>query len=411
MTQAYETILETANATRIFDTHEHLRLTGDWSAAHIDLETLCRGYLSWAVPEAISPSGQADDDWWARLAPRLPLFEALAFYRSLRVAFADLYGMGGEGLTRDNWRQLSAAIHTAHQDPGWTAHVFHECARIDRVLHDRYWQAGPLPPEGDYLLPVLRLDAFLSGYNREARDHDGNSPYTWLDTQHYSLDTLDGYLDAIAAMVAQGAEAGAPCLKLATAYSRDLKFAAPDLGLAAQAFGRAAPEPRAVRAFEDAVLYTALEAVRPYKLPVQVHTGLAKISGSNPLNFVGVIEDFPDLQFVLFHAGYPWVSEAGALAFTYPNVWPDLVWAPIISPSVTVRALREWLDLGLGPRICWGGDVWTAEEAYGAALLGRQCISRALAQGVDEGAFTLAHANLLVGRILRENAAELYRLV
>ncbi len=410
MTQLYETILATANATAIIDTHEHLRLDGDWSAAHIDLETVCRGYLSWVVPEAVSASGRADDDWWARLEPRLPLFEALAFYRCLRVAFADLYGLGGEGLSRANWRQISAAIHAAHQDPGWTAHVFHECAHIDRVLHDRYWQAGPRPPDADYLLPVLRLDAFLSGYNREARDHDGNSPYTWLDTQFPSLDTLGGYLDAIAAMVAQAAQAGAPCLKLAVAYSRDLKFEPPDLALAGQAFGREAPEPRSVAAFEDAVLYTALEAVRPYHLPVQVHTGLAKISGSNPLNFVRVIEDFPDLQFVLFHAGYPWVSEAGALAFTYPNVWPDLVWAPIISPSATVRALREWLDLGLGPRICWGGDAWTAEEAYGAAVLARQCVSRALAQGVAEGAFSLAHANLLVARILRENASELYRV-
>jgi len=410
MTQVYETILETANATDIIDTHEHLRLAGDWGAGHIDLETVCRGYLAWLVPEAVSASGRADDDWWARLEPRLPLFEALGFYRCLRVAFGDLYGLAGERLTRDNWQQLSTAIHAAHQDPGWNRHVFGECAHIERVLHDRYWQVGPLPPEGDYLLPVLRLDAFFSGYHRAARDHDGNSPYTWLDTQFRDLDTLDGYLDSLAATVAQGAEKGAPCLKTAIAYSRDLKFAAPDLSLARQAYGRAAPEPAALRAFEDAVLYTALEAVRPYKLPVQVHTGLAKITGSNPLNFVRVIEDFPDLQFVLFHAGYPWVSEAGALAFTYPNVWPDLVWAPIISPSATVRVLREWLDLGLGPRICWGGDAFTAEEAYGAAVLARQCISRALAQGVEEGDFSLAHANLLVRRILHENAAELYRI-
>ena len=75
-----------------------------------------------------------------------------------------------------------------------------------------------------------------------------------------------------------------------------------------------------------------------------------------------------------------------------------------------MRALREWLDLGLGPRICWGGDAWTAEEAYGAAVLARRCISRALAQGVEEGDYSLAHAQLLVKRILHDNAAELYRV-
>jgi len=49
------------------------------------------------------------------------------------------------------------------------------------------------------------------------------------------------------------------------------------------------------------------------------------IACSNPLALESVARDFPNLQLVMAHGGYPFVTEAVALMVRYPNVWisPD----------------------------------------------------------------------------------------
>ena len=41
---------------------------------------------------------------------------------------------------------------------------------------------------------------------------------------------------------------------------------------------------------------------------------------SNPLLLVNIIQANPRTKFILFHGGYPWVSETGAMAFHFNTV-------------------------------------------------------------------------------------------
>ena len=44
----------------------------------------------------------------------------------------------------------------------------------------------------------------------------------------------------------------------------------------------------------------------------------------HPRHLDPVAADFPELQIVMSHAGYPWVLEAVLLAWKYPNVYLEL---------------------------------------------------------------------------------------
>jgi predicted TIM-barrel fold metal-dependent hydrolase len=142
---------------------------------------------------------------------------------------------------------------------------------------------------------------------------------------------------------------------------------------------------------------------------VQVHTGLGELSGSRPLLFEPVIVGHPDVHFVLFHAGYPWYSEAAGLAHNHNNISLDMVWAPIISTSAAVAALHEFIEVARSSdRIAWGSDTWTSEEAIGALLAWQHVIATVLSQKVDAGYFDVAEAETMAQKLMFENAARIY---
>ena len=111
-------------------------------------------------------------------------------------------------------------------------------------------------------------------------------------------------------------------------------------------------------------------------LPLQIHTGyLAGISkdleNGRPMKLLDVFQAYPQVQFSLFHGGFPWYQEIGAIAKSYPNVYVDLCWLPVMSRESAVSALHQWLDCVPYTKFFWGGDCYTVEDAVGSLEYGR----------------------------------------
>ena len=123
---------------------------------------------------------------------------------------------------------------------------------------------------------------------------------------------------------------------------------------------------------------------------------------------VDMIAANPDTKFILFHGGYPWIGETGAIATRHRNVWVDSVWLPTISYTRGKRAYQEWLEVMGSNRILWGADAHHAEGIYGATEYTRRCLSEALAEKVERGELREEHALRIGRQILRENALELF---
>ena len=125
----------------------------------------------------------------------------------------------------------------------------------------------------------------------------------------------------------------------------------------------------------------------------------------------GLIERHPKTRFLLMHLAYPWSQDLFGLAFVYRNVWLDLTWSFLLSPSRFVRDLHEAIEITPDvTRLMFGGDNWHAEETYGAVRWARNLIGHVLSEKVDQGYFSKGDAKRLATRIMRDNAMDFFSL-
>lgn len=387
----------------IVSTHEHHRLVAEGET--VDLAYVLRNsYVGWCGVEFGEDA--------ASRAAFLDKVGVNSYFQWLQRALQALYGFG-EAITAQNWQTLSDRVSWGHQGGAWFLEILRDRAHIERAVLDTYWSPGSNNGYPEFYAPTLRINMFLFGYARDARDHNGNSPFEFLANQAIEVKTFDDYLEAIDLTIRRYKAHGAVAIKSALAYDRDLAFAEPDLAKAAKVFAKRsdAVTPKQARQFGNAVFWYVAGLAGQHGLPFQNHVGLGLLPGSDPMHLVPVIEAHPQTTFVLFHGGYPWTSQVGALCHNYDNVYLDLVWLPLISTSAAVRALDEWIEVArTSDRIAWGGDCWTAEETYGAALAARWVVARVLARKVADGYIDRATASVLARRILHDNACALYGL-
>ena len=111
------------------------------------------------------------------------------------------------------------------------------------------------------------------------------------------------------------------------------------------------------------------------------------------------------------HLAYPWSRDLLGMAFVYRNIWLDLTWAFLLSPSHFKLGLHEAIEmLPDESRLMFGGDNWHVEETYGTINLARQLIAEVLEEKLTAGYFYLEDAQRLAEKILRTNATDFFGL-
>jgi hypothetical protein len=415
-------IREFIAAIGIVDVHEH-HMPEVLLSHEVNLAQLFQqSYAGWtqARPYAL-PSERRESDpmlavpgptTWEALAPYLEGSGASSFVRQLVRAVTELYGDGETEITRDNWEALDAAVRRHHQRPDWCPEVLRR-AGIERLITDPY--SDPLLDArralGENYNSVLRINAFACGWHPVSRDHNDNCAHVLLRRLGLEPASFEDYLAALEKLVDSLALRHQVALKNALAYDRDVAFDEPDENLARQAWGKAAPPPAERKAFSDLVVDRLCAMAGERDVPVQMHLGTGIIRGSHPLQAAGLIERHPRTRFLLMHLAYPWSRELLGLAFVYRNIWLDLTWSLLLSPTHFKLALHEAIEvLPDESRMMFGGDNWHVEETYGTMKLARQLIGEVLEEKVGGGYFGREDAQRLGARILRENAIRFFKL-
>ncbi len=77
------------------------------------------------------------------------------------------------------------------------------------------------------------------------------------------------------------------------------------------------------------LMYPLYEICAEFKAPVLLHTGSTLLAGtkvkySQPTWVDEAAVDFPEVNFIMAHFGWPWVDEAIAVAWRNPNVYIDV---------------------------------------------------------------------------------------
>lgn len=400
------------------DTHDHLRpfdqmpnLDETDQGRGMTLHSIfAGGYYPGLNKLSPWPTGKSFDDWWSVARNDFVNARATSFYRYLLPGFRDLYGIDFDTITDAQARELNDRIFANYKNDKWLIDVVTRKANIELMFIDPYWARLQFARAYQFAVPVLNVSMLISGHHPAVFANPQDSPYVFAERQGKKIDSLDDYLSVLDKIFEQAVAADVACLKSTQAYHRTLAYERVPKEKAAAIFGKPVDKitPEELKTFEDFMFWHVVKLSAQYELPFQIHTGQARIQGSNPMLLVDLIQANPKTKFILFHGGFPWVGETAVIGMKYRNVWIDSVWLPTLSYTMAKRAYQEWLESMPSDRIMWGADTVQAEGIYGATEFTRQCLAEALAEKVERGELHEEHAAHIGRQIMRENALALF---
>jgi hypothetical protein len=347
---------------------------------------------------------------WKELKPYIEKVRNTIYYRYLLIALHDLYGLESEEIGDSNWKEISERIREKSKNHlEWSLAILDKM-KVHRVILDINGTNLPNNKivKDERLVQVVRMDEFIYG-----------GP-TYLSVVKNFTDekvhSFDDYVNVVDIAFKAAKKAGAIGIKSTMAYIRTLQFENVGRADAEKVFNKDLDKVSQdeKKVFQDFMMHLVCQKCEEYKLPLQIHTGIQAgnfntITNAKPTYLTNLFQKYPDVRFDLFHAGYPYIQEAGVLAKYFPNVYLDACWLAHISPSAYKRGLDEWLEIVPSNKIfAWGGDHGILDHSYASLKLARELISEVLATKVVTGYFSEKIALSIAERIVGGNAIELY---
>lgn len=412
-----ERIITAVNEIWIIDTHEHLVTESGrlQRADNIDFTYLFRHYAKEDLISASSRKGLIEvfynntfplEERWQLFNPFYKAMRSTGYGRVPLIAARDLFQIND--INDDTITELSAKVKEATK-PGWYEYVLKERAKIDISIQDM----GHQKFDTAFYRHVERFDNFIQVSSKTEIESQGL-------THGVSVNTLDGYLRSLKKAFEAGVEYGMVGVKSGLAYNRILYYENVPESKAEEVFnklmeGKPARQEE-VKKLQDYMMHRVLDLAAEYELPVQIHTGLHAgngntITNSKPTHLANLFMEHPDVNFCLFHGGYPYGGELATLAKNFPNVFIDMCWLYVISPSYSERYLHEWIETVPANKILgFGGDYSFVEAVYAHSVMARQVIAKVLVEKVRTGYLSESEAIDIAKMILRENAIQVFKL-
>ena len=418
-------LLQAIEEIPLVNTHAHIIPELERTSSRIDFFTLAGHY---AINDVISAGLPGSDlavvrDPNAPLAQRWRAFEPFwksarltGYGQALRIAIEDIYGI--DRISDTTLPEINRKIDAANR-PGLYEEILVRRSNIAYSVLDDYWNAAPVRPDPKFFVCARKFDRFVAP--QSVSDINGLEELTDV-----SITGLAGLKRAMETSFKQSLDIGMVTVKSTLAYNRKIHYAEVserDAEVSLQsllAADRAPPAgfrsrvERPFRPMEDHMFHHLIGLAEASGVPVQIHTGLHAgngnfIENSNPTHLTNLFFLFPQVQFDLFHMSYPYQAEATAIAKVFPNVFIDLCWAHIISPTAARRALHEMLDTVPSNKIFgYGGDYRYPELSYAHSKLARRNVAQVLAEKLSEGSCSEEEAMELGRKLLHDNPDALF---
>jgi hypothetical protein len=401
-------------ATRMVDTHEHLRKEAEYVEQGPDiLQSLFQNYVAADLVVA-GASQQAVDalldgsnpDLRARFAGVEQAWAAVrhtGYGEAVRLIAQLVYEF--DEFTPAAFEQAQTK-HARLRQPGERLRLLRDVAQLDHVQTDDF--VRPCQPDAsgpDFFFYDISWVSFCNG----TPDLEPLAQETGIEVK--DLATLQAAMHKTFELNANVAIA----VKSQHAYNRTLQWREREDRAAEQALANYLRDPQAASEADQLCLgdwcwARGVELCIEYDLPFKIHTGYYAGHSRMPVaripagHMAPLLARYPQARFVLMHIAYPYSDELVALAKHYPNVYADLCWAWSIDPYSASLFVRRFLHAAPANKLfCYGGDTsWpTASVAY--AHQARHWLTRTLQAEVDEGLVSEAEAIALASRVMREN--------
>ncbi len=412
-------IREYIDTLSIIDTHEHLlgpELLKDGFFLDFSLLLLQNGYddlISAGMPdtlydelfnEELSPMTK-----WKIIEPWWQNSFNTSFNRIILYGIKHLYGI--DDLNASTIVPLSEKIRNAYET-NWFDRILRDSCHISYLISDGNF----IPGRESYVRYVKRFDNWLILRSKYGLD---SLAIRQLDPI-YSLDDLE---KSLSTAFEKEVKNGMVAVKIFASYYRSLNFEKADKESARKVFRNLVNgdmdhmiSMNDAKPLQDYLFHHLMGLSRKYGMPVAIHTGLQAgkgklIDNSNPEHLTGIIAQYPDINFVLYHGSFPYGGELSAIAKNYRNVYIDMNWAWAVSPTYIRHHLNEWLEMvPVNRLIAFGGDAMAVENVYSELVLAKNIISGVLSEKVSDGYYTEEESKTIARMIFHDNAARLYKL-
>ncbi|CAH1192511.1 hypothetical protein PAECIP111891_00336 [Paenibacillus allorhizoplanae] len=408
------------NQIRIIDGHEHLAtpqirknenhdlfsllhyLDSDFHSAGMKLGALGR-------QNSISVEQKASIfmDYWHKT-------KNTTYARMFRTAMEDLYGLSEWNVK--NLLETNEKVVQASHNPDWYEHVMAQKSGIDLAF--TLIQTTKL--EYERFRPIMFMDFTFK--LRTLKDITTVERMAGVTVYH-----LSQYLDAVDTLLHKYVQEGMVATKFGHAYWRSLASGKPTFHEAELAFNRLMgcklDEPLSqaeTQALQDYLIHFIIQRSTAYGLPIQIHTGHHEVSVSSNGNtitnsnvelLIPLLLEYKDTNFVLLHSGYPYYLPYLSIVKNFQNVYADLTWVYIISPTAAKQILHGFIEMVPMTKIQgFGGDYNFIEGTYAHQKLARKVVADVLSEKVAESALDESEAMTFADRIFRTNLIDIYKL-
>lgn len=412
-----ERIENAVNNIKIIDTHEHLQTEEErlHNNNNIDFTNLFRHYAKEDLISASNNKGLVEmfyrsdftiSDRWELFYPFYKKMRNTGYGRVALIAARNLFGV--TDINANSILDLSIKMKEAGKQ-GYYHYILKEKANIDLSIMDM----GHRKFDQNFYRHVERFDQFIQVSSK-------SEILGFASEKNIRINNLSDYVMVIRKFFEDGIDYGMVGVKSGLAYSRILKYNNTSSNVAETIFNKiiskSSTNTEEIMALQDYLMHQVLDLVDEYDIPIQIHTGLQAgngntITNSNPVHLSNLFMEYPEVDFCLFHGGYPYGGELATLAKNFPNVFIDLCWIYVISPSYSERYLHEWLETVPANKIlAFGGDYDFVEGVYAHSVMARQVIANVLTEKVRSGYLNESEAIDIAKMILRENALNLFKI-
>ncbi|MBV6642567.1 MAG: amidohydrolase family protein [Cyclobacteriaceae bacterium] len=412
-------IKKIVDSIELVDTHEHL-MAEQSAGTHtpIDFMLLLAHYADDDIKSAGMSKPQfaellsdkyAVTEKWEIVKPYWEASKNTTYNRAVLLAIDELFDIGE--LNDNTVEVLSEKLRNSY-DGTWYDYVLKEKAKIKYAIQD----VGSRREEDSMFRYVEKFDQFI-------RIQSKQDVLALEKSFTMKISNLDSYVDMLTKAFEQAIERGIVGVKSALAYHRPLNYENVTKEAADKVFSRLMESDEdsvfsfeEAKPFQDFIMHQIIQLVRKHDLPFQFHTGLQSgdgniIDNANPSHLANLFLEYRDVRFVLFHGGFPYGGILSTQAKSFRNVYIDMCWSAVISPSYSERYLHEWIETVPSNKImAFGGDYHNVESTFAHSLIARGIVSKVLIEKVGSGYLTEAEALEIAKRILHDNAIDLFKI-
>lgn len=426
MDKIYEEVHDYASSIAVIDTHEHLPPRESEREQKTDV---LREYLTHYFDRDLISAGLTIGDYekvidhslplkerWTLVEPYWDMCRYTGYGQSLQRSVKGLYGI--EEISGKTIEKLNDFFQDGLDTENHFNYVLREKSGIEKSLI--IVREQDLSHDEELFEAVYQIDHLIAPKNEDQINRVQQD--SGID-----ITSFEDWLEAGEFLMRDALAHGAVAFKSGLAYERSLFYDQTTRHEAEKGFlnsfriirnqpDGSKPVFLVGKAFQDYMMHFILRFAHRNRVAVQFHTGLQEgsgnmVSNSHPVLLTNLILQYRKVKFDLFHIGYPYQHVMGTLAKNNPNVYIDMCWAHMISPSVCKQALAEWIDtVPLNKISAFGGDYAFVDGVYGHLQMARENVSSVLADKVREGLFPMEKAKEVAKLFFFDNPYRLFNL-